>query len=61
MFVRYVVDTLGNVHCARVIKSDNEQLNVKVIEIIKGAKFTPAINRSKKVIALMVLKASGLP
>lgn len=55
VFVRFVVDTLGNVHCAKVIKSDNKQLNVKALEIIESTKFTPAMNRGKKIIAPMVL------
>lgn len=55
VFVRFVVDTLGNVHCAKVIKSDNDRLNAKALKIIENARFTPAMNRGKKIITLMVL------
>lgn len=55
VFIRFVVDTLGNVHCSKVVKSDNEHLNAKALEIIEKTKFTPAMNRGKKIIAPMVL------
>ena len=55
VFVRFIVDTLGNVHCAKVAYSDNERLNAKAIEIIKTTSFTPAEQIGKKVNALMVL------
>lgn len=55
VFVRFVVDTLGNVYCAKAIKSDNELLNIRAIEIVEGVKFSPAMNRGQKVIAPMVL------
>jgi len=55
VFVRFAVDTLGNVHCAKVVKSDNELLNTKALEIIESTKFTPAMNRGKKIISSMVL------
>ena len=55
VFVRFVVDTLGTVHCAKVFKSDNENLNSRALEIINKTKFTPATQRDKKVNAPMVL------
>ncbi len=55
IFVRFAVDTLGGIHCAKVVKSDNELLNMKALEIIERTKFTPAMNRGKKIISPMVL------
>src|SRR5699024_2788251 len=55
VFVRFVVDTLGNVHCAQVLKSDNELLNSKAVGLIERTKVFPAVQRGKKVVSTMIL------
>ena len=55
IYVEFIVDTLGSVHCSRVVKSDNEGLNTEALEIIEQTKFSPAKQRGKKIIVPMVL------
>jgi len=55
VFVQFVVDTLGDVKCARILKSDNELLNDLAISLIKQTKFLPAMNRRRRIPAQMVL------
>ncbi|MBC6427322.1 MAG: TonB family protein [Ekhidna sp.] len=55
VFVRFVVDTLGNAQCAKVVKSDNERLNAKALEIIEQTRFSPATQRGKRLVAPMML------
>lgn len=55
VYVQFVVDTTGQVQCAKVVKTDNEQLNYQAIALIEETEFTPAEHRGKKVVSAMVL------
>lgn len=55
VYVKFVVDTTGDVQCIKVIKTDNALLNDKATTFIKEAKFTPAEERGKKVVSIMIL------
>ncbi|MCC5929445.1 MAG: TonB family protein [Cyclobacteriaceae bacterium] len=55
VFVQFVIDTTGQVHCAKVLKTDYEVLNDQAIALIEETKFIPAEQRGKKVVSTMVL------
>jgi TonB family protein len=55
VYVRFIVDTLGNVHCSEVISSNNKKLESKALNIISNTKFTPAMRKGRQVIASTVL------
>lgn len=53
VFVEFIVDTLGIVHCPKVIKSECLDYNLSAIEIIKHSKFKPAEINGKQVISVL--------
>lgn len=55
VFIQFVIDSTGQVQCARVVKTDNELLNDQAIALIEGTEFIPAEQRGKKVVSSMVL------
>lgn len=55
VFVQFVVDTLGDIYCLSVVKSNDKKLNERAIALVKGTKFIPAEQRGEKVVSTMVL------
>ena len=55
VYVRFIIDTLGDVQCAMVVKSGDDSLNEKAIELIRIAKFIPAQQQGKALYSSMVL------
>jgi TonB family protein len=55
VFVQFVIDTTGQVQCAKVLKTEYEVLNDQAIALIEETKFIPAEQRGKKVVSTMVL------
>lgn len=55
IFIQVVIDKQGKPQCARVAKSDNGELNDQAIRLIEGLSFTPAEQRGKPMISMMVL------
>lgn len=55
VYVQFVVDTTDQVQCAKVVKTDNELLNDQAKALIEETKFSPAEQRSKKIVSIMVL------
>lgn len=54
IFVEFLVDTLGQVKCPSVVKSDNVLLDSQAIFIIERTKFEPAEQSGKKLLSLTV-------
>jgi hypothetical protein len=55
VYVQFLVDTIGMVQCARVVKTDNALLNGWAIALIEETEFIPAEHRGKKLISTMTL------
>lgn len=55
VFIQFVVDTLGDVHCARVVKSEVKELDSKAIAFIEKERFKPARQEGKKIISTIIL------
>ena len=55
LYLQFVIDTLGNPKCIRILKTEDELLNPKAIQLIKKAKFSPAEQLGRKVASIMVL------
>ena len=55
IFVRFIVDTLGQVRCPEVVKSDNKNLNSLAIDVIKSLSFEAAQNEGVKFMSYMHL------
>lgn len=55
VFVRFIVDTVGGVHCAEVVKTENELLNAQAIALIEETAFIPAEQQGKKVVSTLIL------
>lgn len=53
VYVRYVIDTLGNVVDARVIRSLHELLDAEAIKTVRQYKFTVARQRDKAIRVIM--------
>lgn len=54
-FVQIIIDTLGNAHCPRIVKSDTESLNSIAIKLIQDMHFVPAKQQGRKVKSTMIL------
>jgi hypothetical protein len=46
-------DTLGEIHCSEVIRSEKNYLNSSAIEVVKSLKFNAAENDGNKFVAYM--------
>jgi hypothetical protein len=47
----YTTDTLGEIHCSEVIRSEKNYLNSTAIEVVKSLKFNDAENDGNKFVA----------
>lgn len=55
VYVQFIIDTLGSVQCAKVVKSSDKSLNQKAIELIYTAQFIPAKQQGQPLYSSMVL------
>ena len=49
IYIKVYIDTLGNVHCSRILKGCNNKLDTIAMDYVKGIKFQPAMIRDKKI------------
>ena len=55
IYIRVFVDTLGNIHCAHLLKGNNNKLDSIAINYISKLKVFPAQYRNKKVSMYVVV------
>jgi hypothetical protein len=56
--VQLVVDSIGAPQCIRVIKSDDETLNIRAVKLIEMLEFSPARQKGRNVNSIIVLPIS---
>jgi Gram-negative bacterial TonB protein C-terminal len=55
VYVKVIIDTLGNPHCPTILKGLISECNEAAIKAIMSSHFIPAIARNKKVLVPMVI------
>lgn len=55
VYLQFVVDTMGETRCIRILETDNKGLNDQAIKLITEMKFTPAEQRGDPIVSTMIL------
>ncbi len=55
VLVKAIIDKEGNVSDVSILKSENKELNQAAMEAVRKTKFTPGMNKGKKVSVELVI------